>query len=87
MPQDQFAKGLATILNAIQTGLTERGVAGAVVERTVDESATPTAIYTVTVGDKSENASFAREEIDDCGEAIDAPAALKVRMLVSHFVR
>lgn len=30
---------------------------------------------------------FSREEIEDSAIAIDAPAALKVRMLVSPFVR
>ena len=29
---------------------------------------------------------FAHQEIEDSGEAIDAPVALKVRMLVSNFV-
>jgi hypothetical protein len=87
MPQDQFAKGLATILNAIQTGLSERGVVGAVVEHAVNQATPPLATFTVTLDGRTENASFAGGEIDDCGEAIDAPAALKVRMLVSHFVR
>lgn len=86
MPQDQFAKGLATILGAIQSGLTDRGVSGAAVEHSVDRS-TASATFTVTANGKTEKASFAGGEIDDCGEAIDAPAALKVRMLVSHFVR
>jgi hypothetical protein len=87
MSQDQFHKGLANILSALNTALTERGVAGALVKHNIDDSHPKPATFAVTVNGKTETQAFSREEIEDSGEAIDAPAAAKVRMLVSHFVR
>ena len=87
MSQDQFHKGLTNILSALNTALTERGVRGALVKHNIDDAQPKSATFAVTVNDKTETQAFSREEIDDSGEAIDAPAAAKVRMLVSHFVR
>jgi hypothetical protein len=87
MSQDQFHKGLANILSALNTALTARGVSGAVAECNIDDSHPQPATFAVTVNGKTETQTFSREEIEDSGEAIDAPAAAKVRMLVSHFVR
>jgi hypothetical protein len=87
MSQDQFHKGLANILSALNTALTERGVGSALVKHNIDNAHPQPATFAVTVNGKTETQNFSREEIEDSGEAIDAPAAAKVRMLVSHFVR
>jgi len=86
MSQDQFHKGLANILSALKTALADRGVNSALV-RQVDASAPQPVTFSVTAAGKTETQDFSREEIEDSGEAIDAPAAAKVRMLISHFVR
>jgi lactoylglutathione lyase len=81
---DQFHKGLANIVREAESALRERGVQGSSVHSEGNEAIG--ADITVTVDDKVQMQHFTYEEIGDCGEAIDAPVAMKVRMLVSHFV-
>ncbi len=87
MPQDQFNKGLTVILDAVHAALAERGVEGATVKHRGVGSLPGNVVVTLTVADKSADQLFERQEIDDSGQAIDAPAAMKVRLLVSQFVR
>jgi hypothetical protein len=87
MPTDQFQKGLAVILSAFSSALTERAVVGALVAHDFQGSEPRATTFTVTSQGQAQAQQFSREEIEDCGEAIDAPAAQKVRMVVSHFVR
>lgn len=86
MSQDQFHKGLANVLSALNAALAQRGVNSALVRQS-DASDPQPVTFSVTADGKTETQDFSREEIEDSGEAIDAPAAAKVRMLVSHFVR
>jgi hypothetical protein len=87
MVQDQYNKGLVTIRVALEDALRERGVAGGIIESNVGSDAATDVEYSVTVNGKTEAQLFARQEIEDSAQAIDAPAAIKVRMLVSPFVR
>ena len=84
---DQFQKGLTQIRAALDAALADRKVAGSAVNLVIDGGGAQGARFDVVVGDKSESQAFSREEIEDSGEAIDAPVAMKVRLLVSHFVR
>jgi lactoylglutathione lyase len=84
--KDQFHKGLANIIRALESALRERGVERSAVECS-EGSESVGADFTVTVDGEVQAQRFTYQEIEDCGEAIDAPVALKVRMLVSHFVR
>ena len=86
MAQDTNHRGLATIHAALTEALTHRGLA-ADVDCTVEETEPRGATFKVTLEGKTEAQHFGWDEVDDSGEAINAPAALKVRMLVSHFVR
>jgi predicted enzyme related to lactoylglutathione lyase len=83
--RDRFHKGLANIVREIESALRERGVAHSCVDFR-EENEAAGADVTVTVDGEEQAQHFAYEEIEDCGEAIDAPVAVKVRMLVSHFV-
>jgi hypothetical protein len=78
---------LTHIREALDAALTDRKVANAVVSLTLEGAGGHSARFEVIVGDKTESQAFSREEIEDSGEAIDAPVAMKVRLLVSHFVR
>jgi ketopantoate reductase len=84
MAQDQFHKGLSTIDLTLEATLHERGVVGGVVKHNAQGEETQ---FSVTVDGKTEIQVFTRQEIEDSAQAIDAPAAIKVRMLVSPFVR
>jgi hypothetical protein len=84
MANEHFDKGVSNILAAVQAGISDRRVEGAVV--THEQSGQGLKV-TIRVGDKTEQQAFETKEVDDCGQAIDAPAAFKVRMLVSHFVK
>ena len=86
MDTDQFHKGLTNVLQAIQAAFTDRRVEGAAVTHDAVEGQRQTVRIVISKGDKSDGQNFSPEELDDCGQAIDAPAALKVRMLVSRFV-
>lgn len=86
MQQDQYQKGLTTIRAEIDEVLADRGVIAAAIavnEKTEPRSAT----ISITVNGDTQTETFTYDEIEDSGEAIDAPAAIKVRMLISHFVR
>jgi hypothetical protein len=87
MSTDQFQKGLSVITAAFTAALAERAAPGAVVTHDFQGAEPRATTFTITCEDARQSQQFSREEIDDCGEAIDAPAALKVRMLVSHFIR
>ncbi|MEP6546355.1 MAG: hypothetical protein ABJD53_02730 [Gammaproteobacteria bacterium] len=87
MQQDQYEKGLATIRKEIDHALADRGVVPGAIAIT-EESADPReATISITVNGQTQRQTFTYCEIEDSGEAIDAPAAIKVRMLISHFVR
>jgi hypothetical protein len=88
MSEDQFRKGLANIRSAVDAALEKLRVANANVqlaEQGADQK--QEVILTISSGGKTESQVFSRDEVLDSGEAIDAPAALKVRMLASHFVK
>jgi hypothetical protein len=92
MRHDQYQKGLATIRAEIDEVLADRGVIAAAIAVTEEKadrrSATMrSATISITVNGDTQTETFTYDEIEDSGEAIDAPAAIKVRMLVSHFVR
>ncbi len=84
---DQFQKGLATIRQAIEAALTDRKVADAQVALQPATEKPQDVQVTVTVNGVVQAQSFTREEIEDSALAIDAPSAVKVRMLVGPFVR
>jgi hypothetical protein len=86
MPTDQFEKGLNNIKASINDALMELHVSGARVSGSYAERSRG-ADLSVAVDGKQATQAFSYDEITDSGEAIDAPAAHKVRMLVSHFVR
>lgn len=88
MPEDQFQKGLANIRGAAVKALETLSVADANVqlaEKGTDHK--QEVILSISSSGRTESQVFSRDEVLDSGEAIDAPAALKVRMLVSHFVK
>jgi len=87
MAQDQFTKGLATIRTALESALSDRGVSGGVVNQKQHGTENDPTEFSITVGDKTESQLFERKEIEDSALAIDAPAAIKVRMMVGPFVR
>ena len=84
---DQYQKGLTNVLAAFATALQERQVAGAEVTHDAVEGSRQTVHVSLTVGQKTASQHFEADELEDCGQAIDAPAAFKVRLLVSQFVR
>jgi hypothetical protein len=92
MQQDQYQKGLATIRAEIDQVLADRGVIAAAIAVTEDTgepraATTRSATFSITVNGDTRTETFTYDEIEDSGVAIDAPAAVKVRMLISHFVR
>jgi hypothetical protein len=82
---DQYSKGLGTIRAEIDKALRDRDVLAEVGLR--EDSEAHQATFTIAANGEVQADTFSAAEIEDCGEAIDAPAAHKVRMLVSHFVR
>jgi hypothetical protein len=92
MQQDQYQKGLSTIRAEIDEVLADRGILAAAIAVTEDKAearpaTTRSATISITVNGDTQTETFTYDEIEDSGEAIDAPAAIKVRMLISHFVR
>ncbi|MEA3139328.1 MAG: hypothetical protein QOK23_1497 [Gammaproteobacteria bacterium] len=88
MSEDQFQKGLANIRSAVDKALETLSVTNANVhlaEQGPDHK--QEVVLTISSGGKTVAQVFSRDEVLDSGEAIDAPAALKVRMLASHFVK
>jgi hypothetical protein len=87
MSEDQYQKGLANIRSAANEALETLGVTNAKVqfaEKNVEDKRE--VILSISSAGRTESQVFSRDEVLDSGEAIDAPAALKVRMLASHFV-
>ena len=87
MQQDQYQKGLATIRAEIEEVLADRGVMAAAIAVNEDNAERRAATISITANGDTQTETFTYDEIEDSGEAIDAPAAIKVRMLISHFVR
>jgi hypothetical protein len=87
MQQDQYQKGLATIRAEIDEVLADRGVIAAAISVKEGQAEPRSATISITVDGVTQTETFTYDEIEDSGEAIDAPAAIKVRMLISHFVR
>ena len=88
MAQDEFQKGLANIRSALEEALDRLGVTDPKVQLTEQQGDhKQDVILSVSSGAKSHSQAFSRDEVVDSGEAIDAPAATKVRMLASHFVK
>jgi hypothetical protein len=87
MTNDQFHKGVATIHAALEAAIQERGVTGGVIAHNAQGAEPQDTQFSLTVGGKTETSTFVRQEIEDSALAIDAPSALRVRMMVSPFVR
>lgn len=88
MSEDEFKKGLANIRFAVEEALNRLGVSDANVQFTEQQADhNQEVILSISSGGRTESQAFRRDEIIDSGEAIDAPAATKVRMLASHFVK
>ena len=87
MSANQFQKGLGNIQDAIDAALRDHAITGASVTRTTQGSGPGDAVFAITAQGKTLDQKFTREEIEDSGQAIDRFAALKVRNLVSPFVR
>ena len=87
MSLDEFQKGLDNIRTAIETALRDRKIAGTSVAQDTLGSDPQEAVFAVTSGGMTRKQAFTREEVLDSGEAIDSPAATKVRALVAPFVR
>jgi hypothetical protein len=83
----QFHKGLDNVRSAIDVALRDHNIQGAVVSQSTHGSEPGDAVFTVTVMGQVVDQKFTREEIEDSGQAIDHFAAMKVRTLVSPFVR
>ncbi|MDP9089762.1 MAG: hypothetical protein M3O26_13605 [Pseudomonadota bacterium] len=87
MSEDEFQKGLANIRVAVAEALDRLGVSDANVQLTEQQADHNQIILSISSGGRTESQAFRRDEVLDSGEAIDAPAAMKVRMLASHFVK
>ena len=88
MSEDQYKKGLANIRSAVDQALDKLGITNANVQLAEQEADQKReVILSISSGERTESQVFSRDEVLDSGEAIDAPAALKVRMLASHFVK
>ena len=87
MSLNQFQKGLGNIQEAIDAALRDHAITGASVSRSAQGPGPSDAVFTITAQGKTLEQKFTREEIEDSGQAIDRFAALKVRNLVSPFVR
>jgi hypothetical protein len=87
MEHDQYQKGLTTIRAELDHALADRGVIAAAIAVTEEKGQARAATISITANGDTQTETFTYDEIEDSGEAIDAPAAIKVRMLVSHFVR
>jgi hypothetical protein len=86
MSQDQFQKGIADALRALETGLSDHGIRDPVIECSESRSDPPSVTIKVTANGKTAAQEFSHEEILDSGEAVDAPVSVKARMLVTHFL-
>ncbi len=85
MPEDQYQKGLSVIRSFADTALRDRGIAAQSVQL-AEQGPQRGASLSISANGKTQAAVFSYEEVTDCGEAIDAPIAAKVRRLVSNFL-
>lgn len=86
MTEDRYRKGLATIRSAALQSLQDRSVKGAAVSLSESNASERPVELSISVNGKTQVQVFTYRELEDSSEAIDAPAALKVRLLVSHFI-
>jgi hypothetical protein len=85
MSQDQYQKGLGTIRSFVDATLRDRGIAPQSVQL-AEQGPRRDANLSISANGKTQAEVFSCDEVTDSGEAIDAPAAAKVRQLVSHFL-
>jgi hypothetical protein len=83
--QTQFQKGLVNIQRETENSLRSRGLRDASIVFIPQAEETMGATLSITVQGKTAAQLFTQSEIEDSGEAIDAPAAHKLRTLVSVF--
>jgi hypothetical protein len=86
MPQDQYQKGLSTIRIFVDAALRDRGIVAQNVQL-AEQGERREANLSISANGKTQAAVFSYDEVEDSGEAIDAPTAAKVRQLVSHFIQ
>lgn len=84
MSQDQYQKGLGVIRSFAEAALRDRGIAAQSVDF-AEHGPKRDASLSISANGKTQAAAFSYDEVEDSGEAIDAPAAAKVRQLVSNF--
>ncbi len=85
MSEDQYQKGLGIIRDFVDAALRDRGIAAQSVQL-AEQGPKRDANLSISANGKAQAAVFSYEEVTDCGEAIDAPIAAKVRRLVSNFI-
>ena len=86
MAEDQFHKGVVNTVDALKRALRDRSVEDPQIEHSESPSEPTGLTITVSANGKTLTQQFDHDEILDSGEAIDAPVAVKVRMMVSHFL-
>ena len=86
-PRQQFEQDLRTIRNALDAGLSQKGVRKASISYTVPGPAphVPDATFKVIANGQVEELMFANEQVTDSAGGLDEFAATRVRMLVSRF--
>ncbi|HEY2465907.1 MAG TPA: hypothetical protein VGI32_17735 [Steroidobacteraceae bacterium] len=85
MSQDQYQKGLGVIRSFVEAALHDRGIMAQSVQL-AEQGLKRDASLSISANGKTQAATFSYDEVEDSGEAIDAPAAAKVRQLVSNFI-
>lgn len=85
MPEDQYQKGLGVIRSFTEAALREHGITAASLQL-AESGPQRQAQLSISANGQTQSAAFSYDAIEDCGEAIDAPSAAKVRRLVSHFL-
>jgi hypothetical protein len=85
MAQTQFQKGMINIQRETTDSLRKRGIVDASILFIPQPDEANGATLSVTVHGKAASQFFTYGEIEDSGEAIDAPAAHKLRTLLSVF--
>jgi hypothetical protein len=86
MSEDQYQKGLSTIRVFVDAALRDRGIVAQNVQL-AEQGTQREANLSISANGKTQAAVFSYDEVEDSGEAIDAPTAAKVRQLVSHFIQ
>jgi hypothetical protein len=85
MAQTQFQKGLINIEREMTDSLRSRGIVDASIHFVPQPDEANGATLSITVQGKAASQLFTYGEIEDSGEAIDAPAAHKIRTLLTVF--